>query len=327
MPTSRIMTIGNISVEVEDLEMKQSDLMFFAENPRVYTVMHLTDDDNPSQKEIEEHMTKMDHVKTLKVSIAANGGLLTPIIVHKNVVIEGNSRLAAYRILAKDDPVKWGMIKATKLPDSTAPEQIHTILGILHLIGQTPWSPFEQAGYLYRTKQKSRRPLRAIAQDLGLKANEAELLHKVYCTMHDNKDMQPTKWSYYYELLKNRSIVKADEENPDINIVETIIDKIVNNEIYEAKDVRKIAEVVKSKNDDALDVLINYLDGEISLDEAVDLAGDVNRAQSINKGVEKFNKLLTENLRTLKQMMKTDPDLNMKLKNIRNSLENIIKVN
>ena len=49
----------------------------------------------------------MDHVKQLVQSIRANGGLTDPLIVQDGefVVFEGNSRLAAYRLLARLDPL------------------------------------------------------------------------------------------------------------------------------------------------------------------------------------------------------------------------------
>ena len=101
METKREMPIGKQTVTVTDTELKQSELLFYAENPRVFSALHTLDDDSPSQDTIEREMCKLDHVKTLRMSIEANGGLLEPVIVRGNVVLEGNCRLAAYRILAK----------------------------------------------------------------------------------------------------------------------------------------------------------------------------------------------------------------------------------
>ena len=122
MATNRIMTIGNQQVNVVETELKQSELLFYPENPRVYNALHGIVGENPSQDEIQRHMQSLDSVKLLKLSIEANGGLLEPIIVRKNIVLEGNSRLAAYRLLAKIDPIKWGKIKANVMPDETPEE-------------------------------------------------------------------------------------------------------------------------------------------------------------------------------------------------------------
>ena len=47
--TKREMPIGNKSVIVTDTLLKQSDLLFYAENPRVFSALHTLDDDSPSQ--------------------------------------------------------------------------------------------------------------------------------------------------------------------------------------------------------------------------------------------------------------------------------------
>src|SRR6266704_984545 len=54
---------------------------------------------------------------TLKSNLR-HGGLIEPMVVLRDTleVIEGNSRLAAYRILAEKDPVKWQKAKCHILP-------------------------------------------------------------------------------------------------------------------------------------------------------------------------------------------------------------------
>ena len=196
MATNRIMTIGNQQVKVVETELKQSELLFYPENPRVYNALHGIVGENPSQEEIQRHMQSLDNVKLLKLSIEANGGLLEPIIVRKNIVLEGNSRLAAYRLLAKTDPIKWGKIKANVMPDDTPEELVVALLGTIHIIGKTPWTPFEQAGYLTRAINKTRKPIDALANELGMQRSMAQSFIKVYQTMVDNDDAEPHKWSY-----------------------------------------------------------------------------------------------------------------------------------
>ena len=100
------LTIGKKIFEVQKGDLNQADLKFYIDNPRVYSALR-THNETPSQKEIEELMTGMDHVKQLKLSIETNGGLIDPLIVRAgdNVVLEGNSRLAAYRLLCRIDPI------------------------------------------------------------------------------------------------------------------------------------------------------------------------------------------------------------------------------
>jgi len=177
---TRILKIGNVDVPVEDVEMNQVELLFYPDNPRVHNAVHSSNIEDPSQEELEKEMRSRDNVKKLKVNIEAMGGLLNPIVICKNVVLEGNSRLAAYRMLAESDKVKWSKIKCTRLPDDIKEDLILTYLGSVHLVGQTPWSAFEKASYIYRMKEKSRRPVKAMADDMGLDAKEAELFVEVH---------------------------------------------------------------------------------------------------------------------------------------------------
>ena len=62
-------------------ELLQQDLLFYLDNPRVYSVLHENGHDNPTQTEIEEIMCSLDHVKSLKSQIMQNGGLIEPLIV------------------------------------------------------------------------------------------------------------------------------------------------------------------------------------------------------------------------------------------------------
>ena len=324
--TTREIFIGKTPVQVEDLEMNQVELLFYPDNPRVHNAVHSSENENPSQEELEKKMCTLDSVKKLKVNIDAMGGLLQPIVICRNVVLEGNSRLAAYRLLAKEDKEKWRKIKCTKLPDDITEDLILAFLGSVHLVGQTPWSPFEKASYIYRVKQKSRRPVKAMAEDMGLNVTEAELFVEVYETMLEAEDVKPTKWSYYFELMKNRNLRKVEKEHPELEVVGTIVDKIKHDELSEAKEVRKIGDIAKSKHEDAIMILNDYLHEGLPLDDAAELASDLNKAQSIRKGFEKFQKLLSENIADIQAQTKLDSDLNLMIKNIEDTIKNLIEI-
>lgn len=325
-PSQRIMTIGKNDVVVTDTELNQADLLFYPENPRVFTALRALSDTIPSQELIEKTMCRQENVKQLKVSIEANGSLLEPIIVRKNIVLEGNSRLAAYRLLARIDSIKWGKIKCTVLPDDTSDELVFNLLGTIHIIGRTPWSPFEQAGYLYRTKNKSRRPIEAIANDLGMKCADARLYLKVYQKMMDEEDMQPTRWSYYFELFKNKHILKANENNPEMNVLDTIVQKIKDDKFEDAREIRKVAELAKVQTEEGKGVLAEFLDDNIDLDDACDLVSDENVAQTISIKVERFLSFISENDSSIRSQMKQDSDFNMLIKQIHNSLGNYLRI-
>lgn len=324
--STRTIMIGKTPVIVTDTELNQQDLEYYAENPRVFTALQSSGEDIPSQATIERIMQRLDSVKKLKVSIESNGGLMNPIIVRKNVVLEGNSRLAAYRLLASKDPIKWSKIRCAILPDDISDELVFNLLGTYHIIGQTPWSPFEQAGYLYRTKQKSRKNIKAIAKELGMKQSDAELYIRVYQTMLDANEVSATKWSYYFELLKSRHIVKFADQNPSLDVIPTLVEKIKNGDFERAEDVRKVAALAKVQTDDAQDILVEYLNDEMDIDTALELVDGEGKLENLKKGLDKFRDLIKNNDQFIRHLIKSDSDFTYNLQQLENSLRSYLKI-
>jgi hypothetical protein len=239
-------TIKGKEIPVKTTMFSQSNLHYYSENPRIYSAMH-SYDSSPSQQEIEETLGKMDHVKILIQSIVSNEGLIDPLIVRDgdNVVLEGNSRLAAYRLLAQKDPIKWGKVKCSFLPKDIKEELVFSLLGEYHIIGKKDWSPYEQAGYLWRRKSQHDISPAKMAKELGLSNKAINHLINVYSFMIEHDDTDPQRWSYYDEYLKCRKIGKRREEYPDFDKI--FVDKIHRGEISKAVEVRdkvkKIAQV------------------------------------------------------------------------------------
>ncbi len=90
---------------------------------------------------------------SLKGSILASNGALYPITVNqkdgKYVCIDGNTRLAIYKQLAKEHAAgDWSKIKAAVL-DNAEPRDIESIRVAAHLIGAREWPAYEKARYLH----------------------------------------------------------------------------------------------------------------------------------------------------------------------------------
>lgn len=60
--TEDYLIIGKEKYPIDKYEIDQSKLMFYPENPRVYSVLN-SNNYTPTQEEIEELMCKKDHVK------------------------------------------------------------------------------------------------------------------------------------------------------------------------------------------------------------------------------------------------------------------------
>ncbi len=231
-----------ITLKGEEIPIKidylpQNELKFYPDNPRIYSII-CTSENEPDQQEIEETLLKRENVKHLIQAIKSNGGLTDPIFVKGDnlVVIEGNSRLAAYRALFKQDPVRWAKIKCKILPNGINDDLIFSLLGEYHIIGKQDWIPYEQAGYLHRRHKKHGISSQQMAESLGISVKQVNHLIEVYDFMIKHNDNNPTRWSYYDEYLKKNIIKKARKEFPTLDRV--VVKKIKSGEIPKAVEIR-----------------------------------------------------------------------------------------
>lgn len=273
-------------IPVRTAMLKHDTLRFFVDNPRVYSVLRTGTDAEPTQEDIQRKLLDMDHVKALVHDIKRNGGLTDPVIVRTGTqeVLEGNSRLAAYRHLARLDPIKWGLIKARLLPQEIDEKLIFALLGQYHIKGKKDWAPFEQASFLYRRHKTHHVPVDQLAQEIGLSKQKVAHLINVCQFMQDHNQSEAARWSYYDEYLKSRIIKKDRSDKFD----RLIVDKINSGEIERAVDVRdKLPLICKAQKS-----LKRFKAGTIEFDEAYELAMDAGADSTPYARLAKFRKWL-----------------------------------
>lgn len=302
------LTIGKNTFTVEIKEISQAELRFYPENPRVYSILNMADVD-PTQEEIEEHMCKLDHVKQLKRSIESNGGLIDPLIVRGGdyTVLEGNSRLAAYRLLCKTNPAKWGKVKCEILPANISDSSIFALLGQYHIIGRKDWEPFEQAHYLYRRHQQTKLSIGYMADELGITTQKAEKMIGVIEFMIAHNDLNKRHWSHYEEYLKNASIKKYRDTSPDLDDV--IAKEIKEDQIKEASDIRKIGEIAKVGDKQSKKLMQKISNGSISIYDAHEEIAEAGKLDNAIKRLKKFRETIN-NSAFEKQLMTSEETLN-----------------
>ena len=237
--------IRGVDVPVQTTTLLQADLRFFVDNPRVYSILR-SDGEEPSQGVIQRKLLEMDHVKALIQDIKRDGGLTDPVVVRAGSleVLEGNSRLAAYRALARIDPLKWAKMKCKLLPEDLDESLIFALLGQYHIKGKKDWAPFEQAGFLYRRSTAHNIDAAQLAQEIGLSKHKVEHLIATYQFMLNHHETDTARWSYYDEYLKSRLIrkVRLDQSGFDALVVE----KVKSGEIARAVDIRDRLPVICS---------------------------------------------------------------------------------
>jgi len=282
------LTIGKKEISIKEGLFRQTDLMFYPENPRIFSIIS-GDGYKPTQKEIEQKLSEMEHVKQLVQSIRENGGLTDPIIVRDQdyVVLEGNSRLAAYRILSRNNPILWGKIKVKLLPGDIPEDLVFALLGQYHIIGRKDWAPYEQAGYLYRRHKNHGADPTDIAREMGLSVKMINHLIHVYEFMVNHKDTDITRWSYYDEYLKSRAIRKARESNPEIDKI--VVKKIKSKEIEKAVEVREKLSIIANAGGS---ILNDFLEKEDSFDRSYERASAKGIDNVWYKRLHKFREFL-----------------------------------
>ena len=268
----------------------------------MYSVLNIGGEE-PSQAEIEEHMCNLDHVKQLRLSIESNGGLIDPLIVRDGdyTVLEGNSRLAAYRLLCRTDAITWGKV----LPADIDDDAIFALLGQYHIIGRKDWDPFEQANYLFRRHQQTRLPVEYMAQELGISKQKAKNMIEVIRFMIENDDLNKRHWSHYEEYLKNGGIKKYRETNPDID--ETIVEAIKTETIREAADMRKLGEIAKVGDKQSKKVMQKIAEGEIDLYEGYEEVQDAGKLDDVVKKLKTFRQYINDN--TIEKQIKGSEEI------------------
>ena len=156
-----------------------AELAFDIENPRL---AEFDLGDSPSDAEVIEVLWETMDVREVMLSIAASGYFPhEPLIVAredgKNIVIEGNRRLAAVRVLLEPALVEAAGIPAISKNDKEALRHLPTIastrkaawqyIGFKHVNGPAKWSSYAKSQYIAKVHREFGVSLEDIAKQIG----------------------------------------------------------------------------------------------------------------------------------------------------------------
>ena len=159
--------------------MSVSELAFDIENPRL-SEFELSN--SPSDAEVIDVLWRAMDVREVMLSIAASGYFQhEPLIVAqeggKNVVIEGNRRLAAVRVLLNPELVEATDVPAIGEDAKKALSQLPTIsntrkeawqyIGFKHVNGPAKWSSYAKSQYIAKVHREFGVNLEDIAKQIG----------------------------------------------------------------------------------------------------------------------------------------------------------------
>ena len=301
--------IREVELAVEIRWIDHHKLRFFVDNPRIYSLVR-NGGKSPTQDEIQEKLLELEHVRRLIIDIKENGGLVDPLIVKAGSmeVLEGNSRLAAYRYLAAKEPMRWARVKCTVLPQDIDEALVFALLGQYHIKGKKDWAPYEQAGFLYRRHRLHKIDTKTLASEIGLKEREVQHLIDTYQFMIDHKENDTERWSYYDEYLKSPKIRKARKTYPKLD--EVVVEAIRTQDIPKAVDVREQLPRICAAEGPALE---EFATKRITFQEAVDAVPEQDDTAAPLRKLSAFRVWITRpELETT--MLQAKPELREKLK-------------
>ena len=262
---------SRISTEVKEMDIH--DLRYWRENPRVDSIIKQRFPGGATDDQIEQALWELESVKELFQDIKKNGGLIDEILVKGDLVLEGNSRLCAYRHLYEkattdDERMQWMGIRARMIPDSTSSEAIFSILGTWHIKGKAEWKTFEKAAYISRIHRDYGKTTKEIAALLKRSEVEVKNMIETYDRMQKHgitETQDQRKFSAVYEVVKNREMKKLHEDKPAL--YDACIDAIRDGRFNRAEDVRDLPRIVKDKK-----ACRALLDERLPINEAADIA-------------------------------------------------------
>ena len=294
---NEIVVIGQkIQTKIEEIDILK--LNYWKENPRVNAIIKQKyRDRNISDKDIEKELWEKDSVKDLFKDIERHGGLIDEILVKDNIVLEGNSRLCAYRHLYKkaeqkndeNEMLKWSYIRARIIPSDTSNEVVFSILGTWHIKGKTQWDTYEKASYLKRMNVDYSYSFKDIADSIS----QTEKFVKDHIEAHDlmvkNDVYTLEKFSYFYELVKNKKIRELASKEP--TIIPNTIQAIKEGRFKRGEEIRDLHKVLKDKK-----AKKEFFDEKVEFNDALEITKDRHpeHKDSFYNQIKKTTKMLQD---------------------------------
>ena len=209
----------------EHKRMNINELELDVDNPRIRRFLEIYDGE-PSAEQMaialgfgeDKSTSSGTSFFSLKESIRSNGGIIHPIIVNKrrdgrNIVVEGNTRLAIYREFDhKGVPGNWKSIP-TIMFNELPINEIDAIRLQAHLVGPREWDPYSKAKYLHHLSETEGMPFSQLVDYCGGRRADIERSISAYEDMEEfyrpivvaeQDDFDVTKFSGFVELQKQK---------------------------------------------------------------------------------------------------------------------------
>lgn len=229
------------------------DLLFLPDNPRIY---HRFEGQSGNQDEIYSTLCSLGATRKLIDDIFHNGGVVEEILVSNGVVIEGNSRLAAYRFLSSRYPEQdaWRYIPAKVIDTDLSDEERNYILASYHIKGKTSWDAFEKAAFVYRSVKTSDKKPKELAAQFGHHLSTIDAMAKAYETLverylpiaHSENEEQSwrEKYSYFEAFFRTKWL--RERAHNDSGLLDDFCEWVYKDVFRRAENVRSLPKILMS---------------------------------------------------------------------------------
>ncbi len=299
------LTISGIEVVVTHERVPIGDLRVDPKNPRIrFQIEHGSKKKPENEKELLEVIRGQPGYDDLQKQIRTLGGIFDPIIArHNGTVVEGNTRLAALKLLHDANPSdgKWKTVPITRLPADIPEETVEMLMANFHIAGKTVWRPAAQADHIYRLiKERNVSPQR-VADETRMTKKQVEqyveayeyLINEVLPEVPlngklDRQTILEKKFSHALEFVAGKKL-QSVRDNADSR---KNVAKLIANDKITGLEVRKLPELMANKKTTAVLIKDGYK-----------AASDVHKKTdpTANSKLVKAIKSMTEMLSSMKQ--------------------------
>ncbi|MBI5410238.1 MAG: hypothetical protein HZA14_12825 [Nitrospirae bacterium] len=259
MPVETITVLGrDITYEIKNVDIH--NLEYYPENPRINYIISRYPRGKVTQDFIEQELLKLDSTKERIKDLEENKGLLDEVYVVENKVVEGNTRLCAYRRLSRKypDDTRWKRIKSRILKGKIKDEELFYILGTFHIKGKTEWDAYEKAAYIHKMIRILNKNPEDIAKQLGKQKKSIEAMLRAYDVMSKKyltSSNEPSlvngardelkKYSYFEAFFLQKELAKKSEDTPDF--IDQFVEWVKEDRFKKAQNVRELPKILSHK--------------------------------------------------------------------------------
>lgn len=246
-----------ISYEIKDVDIYS--LEYYKENPRINYIVSKHPPEKVTQEFIEQELLKLDSVRERIHDLRENKGLLDEVYVLGNKVVEGNTRLCAFRRLYKQtNDSRWKFIKARILQNDVTDDELFYILSTFHIKGKTEWDAYEKAAYIYKMIKVLNKNPEEICKQLGKHRKTVEAMLSAYevmsrkylATIPETKLVngvrdQLKKYSYFEAFFLQKDLVQRIKEAPVF--LDEFVEWVKEDRFKRAQEVRELPKILGNK--------------------------------------------------------------------------------